>query len=86
MKKIARTKKIILLLASVLLLFTMLSLPASASAIGQSDDNNSNLGYLLAGSLLTWAGFFIYAFFISKKNASLHREIAELQKNLNSSK
>ncbi len=86
MKKIVQTKRILLLLTSVFFLFAMLCLPASAATVGQSTDNNSNLGYLLAGSLLTWASFFIYAFFISKKNANLHREITELQKNLDSSK
>ena len=86
MKKIARQKKFILLFSSLLFLFSMLSVPLSASTGTGSTESNSNLGYLLAGSLLTWTGFFIYAFFLSKKNASLQREITALQKDLESLK
>lgn len=42
----------------------------------------SNLGYLLAGTLLTWAGFFAYAVYLWRKNRDLHREVEELRHTL----
>ena len=86
MKKLFISTKNITISASLLLLFALFSGPVSASAGAQASPGNSNLGYLLAGSLLTWGGFFAYTFFLSRKNASLQREIAELQKKLESSK
>ncbi|MBI67988.1 MAG: hypothetical protein CL777_04500 [Chloroflexi bacterium] len=94
MKKNTKFKKHFALYISMLLLFLMISTPMNASDAGvaetyigaQSSTENSNLGYLLAGSLLTWAGFFVYAFFLSRKNANLQREITDLQNKLDSSK
>ena len=42
--------------------------------------DDGNLGYLLAGALLTWAGFFAYAFYLARKNADLRREIDDLRR------
>ena len=86
MKKNTKFKKHFALYISMLLLFVMISTPMNASIGAQASTENSNLGYLLAGSLLTWAGFFVYAFFLSRKNANLQREITELQNKLDSSK
>ena len=86
MKKNTKFKKHFALYISMLLLFLMISTPMNASIGAQTSTENSNLGYLLAGSLLTWAGFFVYAFFLSRKNANLQREITDLQNKLDSSK
>lgn len=53
--------------------------PAMAAASAQSAPGESNLGYLLAGTLLTWAGFFAYAVYIGRKNRELRREVEELR-------
>ena len=52
---------------------------SSRAASAQSAPGESNLGYLLAGTLLTWAGFFAYAVYIGRKNRELRREVEELR-------
>ena len=62
----------------VVLLFTApaaLAAPAAQDAPGES-----NLGYLLAGTLLTWAGFFAYAIYLARKNRDLRREVEDLRR------
>ncbi len=64
----------------VVLLFTApaaLAAPAAQDAPGES-----NLGYLLAGTLLTWAGFFAYAVYLWRKNRDLRREVDDLRRTL----
>ena len=73
-----RTKLAALL--AVLLLLAIAAPTAMAAASAQDAPGESNLGFLLAGTLLTWAGFFAYAFYISRKNRDLRREIEELQR------
>ncbi len=52
---------------------------ALAAPSAQGAPGESNLGYLLAGTLLTWAGFFAYAVYIARKNRELRREVEELR-------
>lgn len=70
-------------LLSVLLAAAALVALAAPSAMAappaQSAPGESNLGYLLAGTLLTWAGFFAYAVYIGRKNRELRREVEELR-------
>ncbi len=73
-----RTKLAALLAALLLLAITAPTAMAAASA--QDAPGESNLGFLLAGALLTWTGFFAYAFYISRKNRDLRREIEELRR------
>ena len=40
---------------------------------------SENLPYLFAAYAVAWAGFFIYAFFASKRQHELEREIRELK-------
>ena len=62
------------------LLFTA---PAMLAApLGQDAPGENNLGYLLAGTLLTWAGFFVYAVFLWRKNRDLRREVDDLRRQL----
>ena len=67
---------------SVLLLAAALPLTALAAATAQEAPGESNLGFLLAGTALAWAGFFAYAFYIGQKNRELRRDIEELRQAL----
>ena len=67
---------------SVLLLAAALPLTALAAASAQEVPGESNLGFLLAGTALAWAGFFAYAFYIGRKNLELRRDIEELRQEL----
>lgn len=70
-------------LASALIAAAALSALAAPGALAavsaQSAAGESNLGYLLAGTLLTWAGFFAYAIYVARKNSALRREVEELR-------
>ena len=58
-----------------------LTAPAALAAPAAQDaPGESNLGYLLAGTLLTWAGFFAYAIYLARKNRDLRREVEELRR------
>lgn len=68
---------------AVSLLVLALTAPAALAApLGQDAPGESNLGYLLAGTLLTWAGFFAYAVFLWRKNRDLRREVDDLRRQL----
>ncbi len=45
---------------------------------------SENMPYLFAVYSVTWAFFFAYAFFVSRRQKELEREITELQTNLRS--
>lgn len=45
----------------------------------------TNLSFLFAVFAVTWAGFFAYIFFISRKQRELQREVARLQATMNRS-
>ncbi len=68
---------------AILLLILALAAPAALAApLAQDAPGESNLGYLLAGTLLTWAGFFVYAVYLARKNRGLRREVEELRRTL----
>ena len=68
---------------AVCLLVLALTAPAALAAPAAQDaPGESNLGYLLAGTLLTWAGFFVYAVFLWRKNRDLRREVDDLRRTL----
>jgi len=52
---------------------------ASAATNGSVLGPNSNLGFLFAIYLITWAGFFGYSFIVSRRQRSLEREIDALR-------
>ena len=65
------------------LLVLALTAPAALAAPSAQDaPGESNLGYLLAGTLLTWAGFFAYAVYLWRKNRDLRREVDDLRRTL----
>jgi CcmD family protein len=68
-------------LAIALALIAVLALPgvAFASAQAQEIPGESNLGFLMVGLILIWAGFFTYLFYISRKTNELKREIDDLR-------
>ena len=68
--------------AYVAALAALAPLTALAAVAPQSAPGESNLGFLLAGSALAWAGFFAYAFYVGRKNRELRRDIEELQRTL----
>jgi len=70
------------LLTGLLLTFIALPQMALASAAGQSAPGESNLDFLLAGTALAWAGFFSYAFYLSRRNKEIRRELDELRERL----
>ena len=43
------------------------------------DDPDPNLGYLFGVYIVTWAGFFGYAFMMSRRQKEMQREIAALR-------
>jgi len=71
-------------LALVLALIAVLALPglALASTHAQEIPGESNLGFLMAGLIIIWAGFFAYVFYISRKTNELRREIDDLRDQL----
>jgi CcmD family protein len=40
---------------------------------------NTNLGYLFAIYIITWAGFFAYVFLVSRRQRELERELNQLK-------
>ena len=70
------------LVAAVLATVGLVAAATAALAAPLADDapGESNLGYLLAGTLLTWAGFFAYAIYLARKNRDLRREVEELRR------
>lgn len=71
-------------LALALALIAVLALPglALASTQGQEIPGESNLGFLMTGLIIIWAGFFAYVFYISRKTNELRREIDDLRDQL----
>ncbi len=43
------------------------------------DDPDPNLGYLFGVYIVTWAGFFGYAFMMSRRQREMQREIAAMR-------
>ena len=68
--------------ASIAALVALVPLTALAAVATQDAPGESNLGFLLAGTALAWAGFFAYAFYIGQKNRELCRDIEELRQAL----
>ena len=63
-------------------LAALVPLTALAAVAPQDAPGESNLGFLLAGTALAWAGFFAYTFYLGRKNRELRRDIEELRRTL----
>ena len=57
---------------------------ASATGFAQASDSDpeANLPFLFAVYILTWAGFFGYAFYMSRRQRDMRREIDALKRML----
>ena len=61
------------------------NLPAPSEAMAPQsdpepgDDPDPNLGYLFGVYIVTWAGFFGYAFMMSRRQREMQREITALR-------
>ncbi|MDA0799420.1 MAG: CcmD family protein [Chloroflexi bacterium] len=67
-----------------LAIVAILALPTTvlAATSAQEIPGESNLGFLLVGEIIVWAGFFAYAFYMSRKTNDLRREIDDLRAQL----
>jgi CcmD family protein len=52
------------------------------AAQGGTEDLKSTLPYLFAVYTIAWAAFFAYAFFLSRKQVELEREVETLRRTL----
>ena len=57
-------------------------LAQSAEIAGQTGQPSSNLSYVLAVFLITWAAFFGYVFVMSRRQREMRREIEALKRAL----
>ena len=71
-------------LALALALIAVLALPGLALASTHEPEipGESNLGFLMTGLIIIWAGFFAYVFYLSGKTREMHREIEQLRTQL----
>ena len=67
---------------AVAALVALAPLTALAAVAPQDAPGESNLGFLLAGAAVVWAGFFAYAFYVGRKGRELRRDIEDLQRSL----
>lgn len=51
----------------------------------QNAVSSCNLSYLGAAFAASWVGFFVYVFFVSRKQHEMNRDIAELRNTLEQS-
>ena len=54
----------------------------STLAQDRSSQPDDNLPFLFAAYAVTWAGFFSYAFYISRRQSDLRRELESLREQL----
>jgi CcmD family protein len=68
-------------IAITVTLVAILALPSTALAATSTQEipGNGNLGFLLVGEIIVWAGFFAYPFYMSRKTNDLRREIEDLR-------
>ncbi len=77
----------ILVLTWVLALWLMLTGSVLAAEHGQAASNpEATLPYLLGVYTVTWLAFFAYAFYITRRQRELRRQIDELRRQLEEKK
>lgn len=52
---------------------------ASSVVVSESGRLETNLGFLFAIYMVTWAAFFVYVFVMSRRQRDLHRQIEQLK-------
>jgi CcmD family protein len=74
-----------LLPAGVIALASEAGPPAAQAAVAAQENTNesTNLGYLFAIYIITWAGFFAYVFVMTQRQKTMENEVAALRSLLN---
>ena len=70
------------LISLALVTWSMLSGVAALSPAQQGSDPEANLPFLFAVFIITWAAFFVYVFYVSRKQREMQREIEALKRAL----
>ncbi len=70
------------LISLALVAWSMLSGVAALSPTQQGSDPEANLPFLFAVFIITWAAFFVYVFYVSRKQREMQREIEALKRAL----
>ena len=55
---------------------------AGTAGLAQANANPANLRYIFAAFLAAWAGFFLYALFMARRERQLKREVEELRRQM----
>ena len=79
---VSRTFRFVTAVSATLAVLALTAPAVLAAPLAQDAPGDDNLGYLLAGTLLTWAGFFAYAVYLARKNRDLRREVEDLRRTL----
>ena len=70
------------LISTVLVVWSTLSGVGAISPAQQSSDPEANLPFLFAVFIITWAAFFVYVFYVSRRQREMQREIEALKRAL----
>ena len=70
------------LISLVLVAWSMLSGVAALTPSQQGSDPEANLPFLFAVFIITWAAFFVYVFYVSRKQREMQAEIEALKRAL----
>ena len=70
------------LISLALIAWSLLSGAEAISPAQQSGDPEANLPFLFAVFIITWAAFFVYVFYVSRKQREMQAEIEALKRAL----
>lgn len=70
------------LISLALVVWSMLSGVGALSPAQQGSDPEANLPFLFAVFIITWAAFFVYVFYVSRKQREMQVEIEALKRAL----
>ena len=70
------------LISIALVIWSMLSGVGAASPAQQNGNPEANLPFLFAVFIITWAAFFVYVFYVSRRQREMQGEIEALKRAL----
>ncbi len=70
------------LISAALVAWSMLNGAEAISPAQQGSDPEANLPFLFAVFIITWAAFFVYVFYMSRRQREMQREIDALKRAL----
>lgn len=70
------------LISLALVAWSLLSGVAALTPSQQGSDPEANLPFLFAVFIITWAAFFVYVFYVSRKQREMQAEIEALKRAL----